>query len=82
MIPGPRRDPTTTEGTAQVGLLHSRLEACITERVITRQRYRLDEDFHADPALAFRQGRDGIFGYSHFNMLKRHIQHQRPKDKE
>lgn len=82
VIPGPRRDPATAEGAAEVRLLHSRPEACVTERVITRQCHRLDEDFHADPALAFRQGRDGIVRHSHLNVLKRHSQHQRPEDKE
>lgn len=53
MVPSPRRDPAATEGTAQVGLFNSRLEARVTERVVARQGHRLQQDFHADPALTF-----------------------------
>lgn len=69
VVPGPRRDPAAAERAAQTRLLHSRLEARTAQRVAARQRDGLDEDVHADAALALRQGGDGASGGRHFRKL-------------
>lgn len=65
VVAGPGRDAAAAEGAAQAGLLHGRLEARAAQRVLAGQRHGLQQDAHADRALAIRQGRDGVAGPSH-----------------
>lgn len=81
VVPGPRRDPAAAERAAQTRLLHSRLEARTAQRVAARQRDGLDEDVHADAALALRQGGDGASGGRHFRKLAGPPRHRPLQDK-